>query len=90
MKLTDIKNHFWFLGLLVGLSVSSVVTLIIVLWERLENPNGIFYNDGGTNWQFIFDTAISWFVPIFVYVSLVVTVIHLLFSAIKWLLKRQT
>ena len=87
LKLTDIKNHFWSLGLSIGLFVSSVVTLIIVVWERLENPGSIFYDDSGTHWGFIFDTATSWFVPTFVYTTLIVAVIHLLFSTIKWVYK---
>lgn len=38
------------------------------------NPGGIFRGDAGTNWQFVYDTWISWFlpslVPMFVYASL--------------------
>ena len=44
------------------------VTLIVVVWEWLENPGGIFHNENGINWGFVLDTAISWLVPIFVYV----------------------
>jgi hypothetical protein len=85
LKLADIKKHFWSFGLLTGILVSCIVTLIITVWEWLENPSGIFHDKSGTNWGFIFDTASSWFVPTFVYIALIAAVIHLLSSAIKWI-----
>ena len=74
---------YWWIGPAVGASVSSLVTLIVVIWEWLENPGGIFRNEAGTNWKFIFDTAISWFVPTFIYVAVIASALHLAWYFVK-------
>ena len=68
---------FWWLGLALGAAASSVVTIVVVVWEWLENPGGIFRNELETNWKFIYDTAISWFVPTFIYLAVIASVVHL-------------
>ncbi|MFT5788444.1 MAG: hypothetical protein ACI8SJ_000547 [Shewanella sp.] len=68
---------------------SVIVTLVIVLWEWLENPGGIFRGDNGTQWHFVYDTAISWFVPTLIYSLAVVFIAALLFSTIKRYQARQ-
>jgi len=73
----------WWLGLAVGALVSATVTVIVVVWEWLENPGGIFRSASGTNWGFIFDTAISWLVPTFVYVAIIASVLHLLWFGVS-------
>lgn len=75
--------------ILVALLASSIVTLIILMWELIENPSDIFYNENGINWAFIFDTTVSWFVPIIIYVTVVGSVFYLLVFAITWLYKRH-
>lgn len=62
---------------------SAIVTLVIVVWEWLENPGGIFRGAGGTLWQFVYDTGISWFVPTLIYSIAVVFIAALLYSTIK-------
>ncbi|QQX78892.1 hypothetical protein JK628_15140 [Shewanella sp. KX20019] len=62
---------------------SAIVTLVIVVWEWLENPGGIFRGAGGTQWQFVYDTAISWFLPTFIYSIVVVFIAATLYSAVK-------
>ena len=73
----------WWLGLAVGAGVSSTVTVIVVVWEWLENPGGIFRNEFGTNWNFVFDTAISWFVPTFVYATLIAAGLQITWSVVR-------
>jgi len=85
LKLSDMKYNFCSFGLLIGAFVSVLVTLIIVVWEWIENPGGIFHDENGTNWNFVFDTASSWFVPTFLYAALFVSVLYLLLYAIQWL-----
>lgn len=85
LNLAKINKYIWYFGLAQGLFVSLAVSLIIVLWEWLENPNGIFHGQQGTHWDNVFDTAISWFVPTFIYVALIIAVVQLIYSAIKWL-----
>ena len=54
------------LCLALGAMLSIVVTIAVCIWEWVENPGGIFHNTEGTNWQFVFETAVSWFIPTFV------------------------
>jgi hypothetical protein len=83
LKLKDIRKHFWSFGLSVGFISAFILTFIITLWEWLENPAGIFHNDNGTNWFFVYETAKSWFVPTFINVTVFSAVAHLLLSLIK-------
>ena len=75
------KNHFWSFGLTLGIISAFTITFIFTLWEWLENPSGIFHDQNGTNWNFVYDTAISWFIPTFVSVTVIGAVIHFV---IKW------
>ena len=91
--MTDTRSHAsnvvpekWWIGLAAGLVVSSVLTIIVVVWEWLENPGGIFRGASGTNWEFVFETAVSWFVPTFINVAVVASVIHLAWG---WIIKRR-
>jgi hypothetical protein len=79
------KPKFWWFGLAVGAAASSVVTIAVVVWEWLENPGGVFRNELGTNWKFISDTAISWFAPTFIYLTLIASAAHLAW----WIVRRQ-
>ncbi|WP_019028080.1 hypothetical protein [Colwellia piezophila] len=88
MRLASIKSHFWSFGLLIGVIVGMFLTSIIVIWEWMENPSGIFHGVDGTNWHFIYDTAISWFIPTFIYVALIAALGHLLLTTFKWYRKR--
>lgn len=85
LKLSDMRDNFCSFGLLMGALVSVLVTSIIVVWEWVENPGGIFHDQNGTNWNFVFDTASSWFVPTFLYAALIVAALYLLLYAIQWL-----
>ena len=76
------KTKFLWFGIVTGALMSAIVTLIVVVWEWLENPGGIFHNENGTNWGFVFDTATSWFVPTFIYVAVIAAISHLAWSAI--------
>ena len=76
-------RKFWWLGIAAGAAVSSAVTVIVVIWEWIENPGGIFHSEVGTNWEFVLDTAISWFVPTFVYVAIFASVSHLAWSVVR-------
>ncbi len=70
-------------GLLVGALVSLLTTSVISAWEWLENPDGIFHGPGGTNWNFMFETAISWLIPTFAWVALIAFTCHLLVNGMR-------
>ncbi|MEQ8859701.1 MAG: hypothetical protein RIC56_13735 [Pseudomonadales bacterium] len=61
------RRALWPIGIVSGVSIAGVVTLIVTVWEWLENPSGIFHDADGTRWSFVFDTALSWFVPTFLW-----------------------
>jgi|GEM_PF-1053037 len=82
-------KKYWFLGLATGFIAASLTTLIITVWEWIENPGGIFRDSSGTNWGFVYDTAISWFPPTFLYISIDATVVHAVLGTIVWAYKKK-
>ena len=70
--------------LLTGALISALVTLVITIWEWIENPGGIFHGTEGTNWNFVFDTAISWLVPTFIWATAVAFAFHVLVSMVRY------
>ena len=89
MKLNIFKRNSLIVAIIAGFFIASLVTLTITLWEWLENPSGIFHDQNGTNWTFVYETASSWFVPTFINASVVVALIHLASKGIMWLRKRR-
>ena len=73
--------RFWRFGICVCAIVATTVTLIATTWELAEAPPGIYYSDNGVNWGFVLDTAISWFVPVFLF-SIAIT---MLLAVMRWL-----
>lgn len=88
-RIQIIKDNFIVFGVTVGTVVAVVVTLVVCVWEWIENPNGIFHNADGTNWQFMFDTAVSWIVPTFEGTALLAGFAHLIWFAIAALIKKS-
>jgi hypothetical protein len=66
-----------------GALIAAGVTVIMVIWEWLENPGGIFRSENGTNWGFVFDTATSWFIPTFIYAAVVAFVAYSAWLALR-------
>ncbi len=54
----------WLLGGLVGVSVGLVVAFAMSYVDWQHNPQGIFHDELGTNWDIVLETAVSWFVPV--------------------------
>ena len=76
-------SRFWLFGILTGAAVATAIALIVTIWEWVENPGGIFHNAEGTNWHFVYDTAVSWFFPIFGWVTVIAALIHLAWSRLR-------
>lgn len=76
---------FWQFGLLVGGIIALVITIIITTWELIENPGGIYRRPDGIYWQFVFDTAVSWFIPVFIGFTVVAALGRLL---VTWVRRR--
>ena len=82
-------SRFWLFGILTGAAVATAITVIVTVWEWLENPGGIFRDANGTNWHFIYDTAVSWFVPVFGWVAIGAALAHLLWTRLRTYLKNR-
>ncbi len=50
-------------SLLASGTLAIVVALYFASYSWFENPAGIFRSEEGTNWTFVWDTWISWFLP---------------------------
>lgn len=48
----------------IGLALGFAVAFVMTFLDWRLNPSGIFHNAEGTNWGFVADTAVSWFVPV--------------------------
>ena len=61
-----------------------IVALVMSYLDWQHNPEGIFHNEIGTNWDIVLDTAASWFVP----VALVSSVLSI--AVLTWFSRRKT
>ena len=58
-------KKYWVYALLLGVTVGFIVASVMSFLDWRLNPSGIFHSDLGTNWRFVWDTWISWFIPVF-------------------------
>jgi hypothetical protein len=77
------KAGAWLFGLLVGVALASVLTVFISVREWFDNPGGIFRDENGTNWSFVFETATSWFVPTFLYTAVIATILRFAWTVLS-------
>jgi len=73
----------------VGIAAGVVLAGIFTVWNWLENPGGIFRDDSGTHWSFVYDTAASWFFPTLVYVTVIAAIGHLGYSALRAVYRKR-
>jgi hypothetical protein len=67
-------------GVLFGLAVGSVLSLVMTTLDYLHNPAGIFHDELGVNWGRVFETWFSWLVPVALLGSIVAVPILLWMS----------
>ena len=58
------NRRSWLLGILIGTSVGLIVAVAVSYIDWQHNPQEIFHDDLGTNWDVVLETATSWFVPV--------------------------
>ena len=80
-RLRELITSSVLFGLSAGFTASVLVAGLFTVWNWVENPEGIFHGASGTNWGFVFDTAISWVVPVFLYTAMGVSVLHRVVSS---------
>ncbi len=64
---------------IIGVLVGAIATLI----DWRENPSGIFHDDTGTHWNFVFDTFHSWFWPTCFFTCPIITLIRFFIGSKK-------
>lgn len=86
---TKMARPSWRFGLLMGSIIAFVITLAITVWELIQNPGGIFRGPSGINWLFVFETAVSWFIPTFLSVSVAAALGHMFSTWLRQLLSAE-
>ena len=76
-------KKYYLYAILLGATVGLIVASAMSFLDWRHNPGGIFHSDLGTNWQFVWDTWISWFTPVCVTGSAVSVLVFF------WLAKRK-
>ena len=61
---TLMSRGLWLRGVLIGGVVGFAVGLAMTLIDYRRNPGGIFQTQVGVHWGHLFETWVSWFVPV--------------------------
>lgn len=69
------KTSIWSTGIAAGTGAGSGVAAIATILDWCTNPAGIFHGSNGTDWLIVAETALSWFVPVFVIATFVTVLI---------------
>ena len=77
------KTKNWIIGILSGLFSGMVVAVIMTYHDWQLNPSGIFHNEDGTHWPVVWETALSWLLPIWALVSGLVLICLLIISRLR-------
>lgn len=88
LEIKNIAKKIVIFSLAAGTITAFIITSIITVWEWIENPSGIFHGKNGTNWSFVYDTAISWFIPTFINVTLISAAVYLIIFLLNKLLQK--
>lgn len=68
-----LKRVPWWRGILGGVTIGVGVAAAATLLDWRFNPAGIFHDEDGTRWSVVWETAVSWFVPVALVASVMVT-----------------
>ena len=74
MKLPGVRS--WTVGALVAAALAFLVAAPMTAADWRVNPSGIFHGPRGTNWDVVLETALSWFLPLFLVSWAVATAVH--------------
>ena len=77
------RHRSLFVGAIVGLVAGLVVSVSITFVDWRLNPSEIFHNEHGTDWAVVFETAASWFWPVFLAAFLFAVAVHYWVSRVQ-------
>jgi len=66
----------WLLGGIVGSLVGLIIAVGMTFVDWRLNPAGIFHSEEGTDWDIVFETALSWFWPVALIVLVLTVIMH--------------
>jgi hypothetical protein len=61
----------WTCAVLASTSLGLLVASAMSFLDWRLNPGGIFHSETGTNWHVVWETWLSWFIPVFFLVGAV-------------------
>ena len=67
-------------GASVGTAIGFVTASMVSFLDWRHNPGRIFHSDGQTHWKVVWDTWLSWFIPVSILACSVVIVVRLWIS----------
>jgi hypothetical protein len=70
----------WRFGAMVGVATGIVAAAAMTFVDWRSNPSGIFFDDRGTHWPVVFETALSWFIPTALIAASIALAAHWWFS----------
>lgn len=88
MMFRQILGKFWLFGPITGLLLALVVTTVFTILDVVRNYGEVFRDSSGIKWPFVYETALSWFLPTFLHGLLIASIGHLLFTGLSALYRR--
>lgn len=80
-----IVSRFWLFGPTTGLVSAVLAAMVFTILDLVRNYGEVFRDSSGTNWLFVYDTAVSWLLPTFLYVTIVASLAHLAVSLLLFI-----
>ncbi len=83
MIIKALTKNFFLFGLSIGLALGFLLAVLFSGIEWWNNYSGLFRDASGTNWEMVYETALSWFLPTLLFVAPLAAGGHLLFGFVK-------
>ncbi|MAG75787.1 MAG: hypothetical protein CL811_03410 [Colwelliaceae bacterium] len=77
--LKRMTKSIWLFSLLAGSIGAIAITSIVLAWEFLENPGGLYHDHRQIHWPIVYETAISWLLEAFIVFTLISAITYRLF-----------
>ncbi|MEQ8206511.1 MAG: hypothetical protein RIA65_10070 [Woeseia sp.] len=71
--------HCLIRGVFIGAGAGVLVAAVATAYDWYLNPSELFHDSAGSHWDVIFDTTVSWFLPVTLVVAIIAVIALLLF-----------